>query len=366
MVDALRSEHDLAEVRALLQLDATPKVGLRTLKRLVEEFGSARQALRAPAHLFGRVAGSVAVVSRLDPEVLTRVEHGLHEAERLEMTVCTWRDPLYPEAFHQLSDPPPVLFLRGDVTLLKTPSVTIVGARRATARGRDVAQRLGAALGRAGVTVTSGMALGIDGAAHRGALSRGGKTIAVLGRGADQAYPRTNRGLFEDIIAKGLVVSEFLPGTEALPHHFPRRNRLLAGLAHTIVVVEAAMKSGSLITVDHALDLGLDVYAIPGPIDEPSCEGSNALLADGATVLVSVNDFVSRVAGAHVAATAPPVDLSSAETAVYDGLADRPRHIEELAGQAGMEVPQALAVLTALELRGFVEQRPGLRFRRAS
>jgi DNA processing protein len=357
---------DLSEVRALLQLDAMPAVGLRTIVRLVEEFGSARRALAAPRGLFNRVGGGRVSTGRADPELLELIDHGLAEAARIGMSVRSWRHSVYPEAFHHLADPPPVLFLRGDESLLSRPGVTIVGARKATERGRDIAYRLGAGLARAGVTVVSGMALGVDGAAHRGTLSVGGATVAVLGRGADQPYPRSHGSLFREILGSGLVVSEFLPGTPALPHHFPRRNRLLAGLAHTVVVVEAAKRSGSLITVEHALDLGLDVFAVPGPIDHPSCEGSNALLGDGALPVVSIQDFVARFSERSDSDAGEDFTLDGMQGDVFSGLAMHPIHVDDVASQAGLTVPETLAVLTSLELLGYVEQRPGLRFKRAA
>ncbi len=353
------------EVTALLQLDAVQGLGLRTLRRLVEEFGSAQAALEAPPHLFRRITGAVPLEGRHDAGTRERVVAGLGEARRLGMHVRCWTDPLYPEAFHHLADPPPVLFLRGRESLLTSPGVTIVGARRATERGRDTAFRLGAALARGGVTVVSGMALGVDGAAHRGALSTSGDTIAVLGRGADRPYPRSHAALFRDILARGLVVSEFLPHTPALPHHFPRRNRLLAGLAHTVVVVEAARRSGSLITVEHALDLGLDVWAVPGPIDQPACEGSNALLTDGARALVSIADFVARVGGAEEPASPVEPPLDGVERSLYRELEAGELHVDRIAAGAGLDVPETLAVLAGLEVRGWVTQGPGLRFRRA-
>ena len=365
-MDPLSRAGDLQEVRALLRLDAMPDLGLRTILRLVEEFGSGRRALSAPASVFDQVCGRRLSGGRRDPALADRVDAGLQEAARFGMAVRSWRHPRYPEAFHHLADPPPVLFLRGDESLLSAPAVTIVGARRVTERGRDVAHRLGAALARADVTVVSGMALGVDGAAHRGALAAGGKTVAVLGRGADRAYPRSHTSLFKDILKTGLIMSEFLPGTPALPHHFPRRNRLLAGLGHTVVVVEAAKRSGSLITVEHALDLGLDVYAVPGPIEEPNCEGSNALLGDGALPLLSIQDFVGPFASQGTPSEPEPLDLDETQGRIYDGLQGQPLHVDVVAAQAGIPIPEALAVLAALEILGFVEQSPGLRFRRAA
>jgi DNA processing protein len=222
-------------------------------------------------------------------------------------------------------------------------------------------------LARAGVAVASGLALGIDAAAHEGALAAGGATIAVLGRGADEAYPRAHRRLFRAIAAEGLIVSEFLPGTPPLPHHFPRRNRILAGLARAVVVVEAAATSGSLITVDHALDLGIDVWAVPGPIEVATCEGSNRLIADGARPLVSVAGFVQVVAGADATAQekAGSRALPEGEAGrVLEKLGTEALAIDQVASRVEMPVADVLAVLTEMELDGLVRQLPGMRFQR--
>ena len=367
MVDALsRDGRGREEARALLVLDQLPGVGLAALKSLVRSFGSAAEALRAPRSSFRRVAGDEAEAARWDPSWGRVVDAGLAEGDRLGMELRTWTSPEYPAALHHLHDPPPVLFLRGRTELLDPPGVTVVGARRATARAREVAERLGRGLAQAGSSVVSGLALGVDAAAHRGALLGGGPTIAVLGRGADVPYPPAHRRLFREILEEGLVVSEFLPGTPPLPHHFPRRNRILAGLARAVVVVEAGAKSGSLITVDHALDLGIDVWSVPGPIDVTSCAGSNRLLADGARPLVSIGDFVREVTGVGGGATEAVATVDGPAGELLARLGEETMNVDELALLAGVTVPAALALLTELELTGLVRQLPGMRFRRAA
>ncbi len=287
------------------------------------------------------------------------------------MSVITWGASAYPATLLHLADPPPVLFVRGRLELLGRDSVTVVGSRRATARARDFAERLGARLAGAGACVVSGLALGVDGAAHRGALGVGGDTVAVLGTGADVAYPRAHGRLFRDILEKGLLVSEFLPRTPALPHHFPRRNRILAALGRTTIVVEAGGRSGSLITVDHALDLGRDVWVVPGPIERAACAGSNRLLTEGARPLLSLEQLVaelgldgrteaSRVRGPE---SAPPP--GSPRARVLDELVE-PLSGDELAARVGVPVHEALALLTALEIEGFVRSLPDLRYARAA
>jgi DNA processing protein len=371
-----------AEARALLVLDALPRVGPATVRRLVAAFGSGQAALTARRRTFSAVAGGQAARARSDPAVRAAVDRGLARAEAVGASIVAWGDDRYPPGLMHLADPPPVLFLRGRAHLLHGPCVTVVGSRRATERGRDVSARLGRDLVRAGGVVVSGLALGVDGAAHAGALRSGGDTVAVLGTGPDVVYPRAHARLFDRVAAEGLLVSEFLPGTPAAPHHFPRRNRILAALSSTVVVVEAGRRSGSLITVDHALDLGREVWAVPGPIDGAACAGSNRMLSDGARPLVSIPHFVREVLGARAAAPGPggagpaggrrdssdrgPTGSAAVEARVLAAVADEPCPVDDLARRVGVPVETLLAHLTILELFGEVERLPGLRFRRAA
>lgn len=353
----------------LLMLDQLPGVGPVKVRELVEHFGSAARAWKAPAGAFTKVAGVKAVRARGDAELMRKVEGALLRAERLGVHVLTWNSPEYPDILRHLSDPPPVLFLRGRVELLaRAGTVTVVGARRATTRARDVAERLGISLARSGVVVASGLALGVDGAVHAGVLQGGGDAIAVLGTGPDVVYPRAHRALFEGIVDRGLIVSEFLPGTTAAPYHFPRRNRILAALASTIVVVEAGRRSGALITVDHALDIGRDVWVVPGPIESSTCEGSNRLLGEGARPLLTIPDFVDAVGGTTVPRVdgRPDAPAAGPEMRILAVLGDDVLQADELAARVGLPVGTALALLTTMELHGEVERMPGMRFRRAA
>ena len=358
MVDPLtdgRAE-DRDEVRALLVLDQAAGVGLVRLRALVDRFGSAVEALRASPEAFRAGSGGC---ERPGPSAWREAAEALDVAGRLGMEIRTWSHEAYPDPLRHLHDPPPLLFLRGRTELLDGPSITVVGSRRATARARDVAERLGHGLGAAGRCVGSGMALGVDGAAHRGALRAGGDTLAVLGRGADEAYPPSHTRLFRDILERGLVVSEFAPGTPPLPHHFPRRNRILAALSSAVVVVEAGARSGALITVDHALDLGVEVWAVPGPIDLAACEGSNRLLGDGARPLLSVASFVEEVGGGE----RPPEARREGPTGrVLAELRGEPLNVDQLACRLNLSTPEILTLLTQLEVAGVVRRLPGMRF----
>lgn len=365
MVDALSSAASRRkELEALLVMDALPGVGPAKVRALVEAAGSAERALATPRLLRG-LAGPDAAAAASDPALLATVRHGLAEADRLGMETLMMREPAYPTRLLHLADPPPVLFLRGRTELVADPGVAIVGSRRSTERGRDAARRIGAAVSRVGVPVVSGMALGVDAAAHQGALDAGGPTIAVLGTGADVAYPRGHRALFRHLLADGLVVSEFMPGTPALRHHFPRRNRIIAALSDAVVVVEAGERSGALITVEHALDLGLEVWAVPGPFDEAFCAGSNALLADGARPLVTVNGFVRLALGVEPGAPQVPTTLTDEEVRLLEILAGGARTADEIARGLGLNAGRALSLLSSMELRGHVARVAGTRFQRA-
>jgi DNA processing protein len=295
----------------------------------------------------------------------------------MEIEVLLWRDAAYPLQLRELADPPPILFARGRTELLRTRSqlVTIVGSRHCTGYGRRTAERLADRLAGRGITVVSGLALGIDGAAHRGALAANGDTIAVLGSGVDLIQPASHRRLGERIVREGLLMSEFLPEEPARAHHFPRRNRILAALSGATVVVEAAHKSGALITVEHALDVGRDVYVVPGPLDAPQSRGCNALIQQGAHLITSPDDFVrdlGLVCGSSQAFRDDPrndrrpAGLDDEAGRVWHVLDERPAAIDDLACRAALDTSGALAALTSLELGGWVIQEPGMRFRRAS
>ena len=365
---------DTDEAVALLRLDALPGVGPVTVGTLVRAFGSATRAMGARFEDFAPLGGAEAARARGDRQLRSKVTESVRRAQDLGISMISWNDTDYPVGLRNLTDPPPVVFLRGAPELLGPRGVTIVGARRATERARDVARRLARELVRAGNVVVSGLALGVDGAAHRGALEGDGGTVAVLGTGADVPYPRTHRRLFDDIVARGLLVSEFLPGTGAAPHHFPRRNRILAALSSTVVVVEASARSGSLITVDHALDLGRDVWAVPGPIEQAACAGSNRLLSDGARPLVAIDHFVGCVSPQGPPEPRSAAPISPAGGGGGDSLQERALAllsaevlpINAVAGRLEVPVETALSLLTLLELHGEVERLPGMRFRRAA
>jgi len=280
-------------------------------------------------------------------------------------------DPEYPALLGAVPSPP-ALWVRGTLVTDDALAVAIVGARRATPYGIEVAERLASELAARGVTIVSGLARGIDTAAHRGALAAGGRTIAVLGCGADVVYPPENREVARAIEAQGALVSQFAPGMPALPAHFPVRNRTLAGLALGVVVVEAALRSGALITAGFAGDLGRELFAVPGRITSDASAGTNRLILDGAKLITCWQDIVSELSEpwrravtspSEVAGGPAPPPAESAEGRVLALLTpDEPQHIEQLIVRGGLDPARAAVTLVALELHGWVRQLSGQRW----
>jgi DNA processing protein len=265
----------------------------------------------------------------------------------------------YPPLVAQLHDPPSRLFLRGDAALLDRPAVAIVGARSCSPYGAQVARTLARELAGAGVVVASGLARGIDGEAHRGALEAGGATLAVLGCGIDVDYPPRHANLARRIAETGLVLSEYPPGTEPAPWRFPARNRILAGLALATVVVEARERSGALITADFALELGREVFAVPGEITAALSAGTNRLIRQGAAPLLGADDVLSAL-GVEPVGPPPALGVSESARRVAALLADGPRASDELVRASGLSAGDAAAALVELELAGFAAEADGV------
>ncbi len=271
--------------------------------------------------------------------------------------------PEYPGLLLAISDPPECLHCAGDVGLLDRTAVAVVGSRKASQLGRAMAERLGASLAGRGVVVVSGCAVGIDASAHAGALAAGGPTVAVLGGGLDVAAPPSNRRLAARIAREGCLVTEFPPGTPPLPYHFPRRNRIIAGLARIVVVVEAALKSGALTTARHALAAGREVMAVPGHPFLPNSAGVNHLLADGARPVLSVEDVLEEL-GELPGVEAPPDRTRGhpegpPRDRILAALGEAPATAERLAEAARVPLAEALVALTGLELLGLARSYPG-------
>lgn len=358
------------ETAAWIALRATDGIGDVAGRRLVDRFGGA-VAVRAASHRALAAVGLPATVVR-DLCDAGRLEAARAEVARLATLggrAIVLTDPEYPAPLRELRDAPLVLYARG-APLADVPCVAVVGARRATPYGRDVAERFAEGLVQAGVVVVSGLARGIDAAAHRGALRGGGVTLAVLGSGVDVVYPPEHDELAEAIVASGTVLSERPLGTAPLPAHFPARNRVIAGMSRATVVVEAALKSGSLITARLALDEGREVLAVPGRVDSPLSAGCHRLIQDGAKLAGSVDDVLDelgpslRARGTGPRALASLGDLSAdppadPAAALLGLLAAGPLHLDRLIDESGLPAADVMAHLLDLELQGRLVQLPG-------
>ena len=305
-----------------------------------------------------------------------RIEGDLRWLEASGCTLLASTDPAYPELLRRSPDAPAVLYVRGNAQALLEPQIAMVGSRNPTAGGRATAREFATAFARLGLTITSGLALGIDSACHEGALAGGGMTVAVLGCGLDRVYPKENSALAERVAASGAVISEFPPGTAALREHFPQRNRIIAGLAHGTVVVEAARRSGSLITARLAGAAGREVFALPGSIHNPLARGCHELIRQGAKLVECVEDVLAelKISLAHqlLAAPTPASPGTPAAGAVLDkeykilldALAFEPASVDSLIERTGLNSESIASMLLILELDGHVAPHPGGRYSR--
>ena len=361
------------DLAAYLALGQIPGIGAARLRTLIAAFGSAHSAILAPH-------GAIAALPGFGPAAATAVRSTglgpgvaiIRELERLGATVLMPGDPGYPLLLAEIPDPPAALFVWGDGSLLGRPCAAIVGSRNHSPYGADAARMLAGGVARAAVVV-SGMARGLDAVAHLAALDAGGATIGVLGNGFGVVYPAGNRALYERVAAQGCLVTELPPGERPRVSTFPRRNRIIAGLAGVTVVVEAAVGSGALITADCALDQGRSVLAVPGPITSATSIGCNKLIQQGAKPALSAADILEElglaspqpmgtdapVAGAR---RAQPVDLDDLQRSLWESLAQQATHIDALVAGTGRGTGEVLTALTGLELRGLVAQQPGMIF----
>ncbi|MEE8535663.1 MAG: DNA-processing protein DprA [Kiloniellales bacterium] len=360
----------MAEKLAWLRLGRTENVGPITFFQLLQHYGSAEAALAALPELAARGGRR----RRLKVMGRAAAEAELEAYERLGARLIAWTEPEYPDALAEIPDPPPVISALGNPHLLQRRAVAVVGARNASANGRMLARQIAAGLGGDGFCVVSGLARGIDAAAHTAATDTG--TVAVFAGGIDVVYPKENQALFEKILAQGAVIAENPPGTEPQARHFPRRNRLISGLSLGVCVVEAAARSGSLITARLALEQGREVFAVPGSPLDPRCRGTNDLIRNGAVLCESAADIVEALAGQVktpaaepeapgfvTAAVETPSDeaLALARRRVAEALSPTPVSVDELIRACGTTPSVAWTVLLELELAGRLERHPGNR-----
>lgn len=349
-----------------LHLTHTPGLGTAAIRLLLGQFGMPDSILSASrAQLEQFVGSSASALLRIEATA-PAVERALRWVEQPGHAIVTLADAEYPKLLLEIPDPPVLLYADGRLELLGRPSLAVVGSRNATAQGMRNAEQFAHAFSSAGLTIVSGLALGVDAAAHRGALRAQGSTVAVLGTGADVVYPRQNAELAARIAQDGLLLSEFGLGTPAAAHHFPRRNRLISGLAQGCLVVEAAMASGSLITARAAAEQGREVFAIPGSIHSPLSKGCHALIKQGAKLVESAEDVLGELAAFRRTAFAS-TQADSAEPPA-DGLLALmgfdPVDVDSLCSLTGLAPERVSADLLRLELDGRVAALPGGTYQR--
>ena len=370
-----------SELRDLLALHLTPGVGPRTAAALLEWFGTAAAVLRASEarlrdvpHVGPKLAQAVRGAAD-NPEIDAELER----VAKAQVRLLAKGTPDYPESIASISDPPLFLYMRGELTAADAGAVAIVGSRHSTGYGQRTAAKLAAGLARAGVTVISGLARGIDGVAHRAALEAGGRTVAVLAGGLSRVYPPEHKGLADQVAGSGALLTESSMTQEPMAGLFPPRNRLISGLSRVVVIVEAGEGSGALHTAHHAAEQGRTVMAVPGPADAEASAGCNALIRDGAVLCRGPDDVLeelhgvsavsqaAKAAGAPSASTekAPPPGLTDEQRRVWEFLAGGVRTVDELAQQLGMTAPQLAGALMKMEMKRVIRRLPGNRYERS-
>jgi len=367
---------------AWLALGLTPGLGARLAGKLLREFGSPEAIFAASltaleaCHISAEAAQAIR-----SQQPLRLAEKELARVRELGCKLLTWDDPAYPRRLREIYDPPPVLYLRGNAELLGGHSISIVGSRKPSPYGVQMAEKLGRDLAARGLVIVSGMARGIDASAHRGALdalkqSGRGSTVGVLGTGIDVVYPKENKKIHEEIAQHGCLISEFPMGSFAAPQNFPVRNRIIAGMALGVVVVEGAQYSGSLITARLGMEFGREVYGVPGNVTHAGSFGPNQLIKQGAKLVTGWEDVVEELPTDIRAELFPAQSVSTEERAtlmeamfspeektLYGLLsADDARHVDELVELSGLSSSEVLAALFELEMRGAIRQMPGKHF----
>lgn len=341
-------------------------IGSVRFKALLDGFGNAEAAWNASPEALVDAGFSRKIV-----ESFQRVRKGVsleqiwERIQSLGVHVLTWDDEGYPRHLKEIDQPPPVLYIRGSLMPEDEWAVAIVGTRRVTSYGRQVAEEVATTLAHSGVTIVSGLARGVDSIAHQAALNAGGRTLAVLGNGVDLVYPPEHRRLADQIIEHGALVSDYALGTPPDGLNFPPRNRIISGLSMAVIIIEAGQTSGALITAEFAAEQGRDVFAVPGNINAPQSQGTNRLIRDGAQPLLSPQDvlealnltMVTEHQAARVALPTDPI-----ESRLYKLLSREPMHVDEIHAQANMPIETVSATLAMMELKGMVRQVGGMNY----
>lgn len=370
--------HDIEAKKYWIALNMISGVGAITYRKLLNAFGSPEQVFSAPSHLLKTIPGISAkvvqnIVSFGFPD---RVKQELEAIEKYQIQIITWEDPEYPEPLKTIFDPPPIIYLKGNRFQHHEIMVAVVGSRKASTYGRVTTEKICRELALKGVTVVSGMARGIDSAAHRGALKAGGQTIAVMGCGVDVIYPPENRQLYDEIVEKGAIISELPMHTKPDRGNFPARNRIISGMSLGTVVVEADIRSGALITADTALEQGREVFAVPGNINSASSRGTNRLIKQGAALIECADDILHglSLAISHelrdiqpelpLAEKKPLPSLTEDEQQIYDLIDNQPIHIDEITIRSQLPSGTVSAILMMLEMKNVIRQLAGKMFMR--
>lgn len=354
-----------SELADWLRLTLARGIGGDTQRRLLSAFGLPEQIFSASAATLARTIPLKQAELLLSQDSENEIAAALDWAAEAGNAVLTLADSAYPQRLLDAPDPPTVLYVKGRIELLNAPALAIVGSRNATPQGEANAEAFAAALSDAGLTIVSGLALGIDASAHRGGLRGNGSTVAVIGTGIDRVYPGRNQTLAREISSRGVIVSEFPLGTPALKENFPRRNRIISGLALGCLVVEAAERSGSLITARLAGEQGRDVFAIPGSIHSPLSKGCHKLIKQGAKLVDDARDILDELDLPAAPGTAAAASKHNAETAgLLDCIGFDPCDLDTLASRSGLTAERLYAILLQLELDGWIASLPGGRFQR--
>jgi len=351
-----------------LRLLHTEGLGPARFQQMMEAFGSPAEALRASDAELRSIGFSQDLIHRLHGVDDRDIEPDLEWVEHPERSIITLQDSAYPDLLRRIDTPPPILFILGDPDALKHPGIGIVGSRNPTPAGREIAQDFAHELASFGLCITSGLALGIDTAAHKGAINANGMTVAVAATGLDRIYPSRNRELAHQIEEQGAIISEFPIGTEALPGHFPRRNRIISGISLGTLVVEAAVRSGSLITAHEAMEQGREVFAIPGSIHNPLARGCHQLIREGAKLVESAADILDELSG-KISTPIPensakqdqaiPNELPSDHAGLLEIMGYDPISIDQLIQLSALTAEEVSSMLLIMELEGRVATLSG-------
>ncbi len=357
-------------LEALLGLYSVPGIGPARMRKLISSYGSPQNVLNASARSLMSLEGiDIKTAEKIKTAVNDKfVQSQLEQLKNNNVQILTFWDSSYPDRLKRIYDPPVFLFIKGDLKLLETKGIGVVGSRVPTSYGKVITEQLSLEIAQNNLTIISGFARGIDSIAHNAALKCGGKTIAVLGNGLDITYPAENKRFLKAFESQGLFVSEYPFGTNPDAGNFPKRNRIISGLSLGVLVTEAGGKSGALLTAMYAIDQNREVFAVPGPITSGKSTGTNNLIKQGAKLIQGINDITSELSGQLSLKLDQPVKpepkLNGREKTVYDLLKNDAMHIHQFALRAGISTSEALTTLLTLELSGIVRQMAGKMFTR--